>query len=114
MISTAGAYNSGIMMLESETQENTKADYMGCYTNEKHRSYREKKLKKVRNKNYRISFLVLTFIFFVFPSGFHMKIENKCASFLFFLQNLGIHKINKFAVALKLNLNCILYVFIHI
>lgn len=31
----------------------------------------------------------------------------------FFIQNLEIHKINKFAMALKLNLNCILYVYIY-
>lgn len=31
-----------------------------------------------------------------------------------FIQNLVIHKINKFAVALKLNLKCILYVYIYI
>lgn len=29
-----------------------------------------------------------------------------------FIQNLEIHKINKLTVALKLNLNCILYVYI--
>lgn len=63
-------------------------------------------------KNYQISLLVLTFIFFVFPLRFlHVNRKQMC---LVFTQNLGIHKINKFTVALKLNLNCILYVYIYI
>lgn len=33
---------------------------------------------------------------------------------LLFIQNLEIHKINKFTMALKLNLNCILYVYIYL
>lgn len=63
-------------------------------------------------KNDQISLLVLTFIFFVFPLRFlHVNRKQMC---LVFTQNLGFHKINKFTVALKLNLNCILYVYIYI
>lgn len=64
----------------------------------------------LRKKNYQISFLVLTLIFFVFSLMFkHVNRTQMCL----FIQNLEIHKINKFAVALKLNLNCILYVYIY-
>lgn len=36
LLSTVREYNSGVMMLlESKTQGNTKADYMEGYTNEK-------------------------------------------------------------------------------
>lgn len=66
-------------------------------------------------KNYQISLLILTFIFFAFPLRFlHVNRKRMCLFFFFFTQNLGIHKINKFTVALKLNLNCVLYVYIYI
>lgn len=58
--------------------------------------------------NYQISFLVLTLIFFAFSLMFTHVNRRQMR---LFIQNLEIHKINKFAVALKLNLNCILYVY---
>lgn len=49
-------------------------------------------------------------IFFVFSLMFtHVYRRQMCL----FIQNLEIHKINKSAVALKLNLTCILYVYIY-